>query len=268
MIEEPEPASEDRRSGARVPRSVLTALRTLEELAQNQPIGVGALARKMDLPKSTMQRVLSSLEAGGFAYRSGNPPTWSLTLKVFHIGAQAMQDLDVRRVAAPLLAELRDETRESALLTMRDRYQTLIIDRYDSPEPVRAHVEEGMAFPIHCTAGGKALLAAMDDDFVKEVLEQPLEQLTTASLTEPGALREELGRIRERGFAINHGEARAEVFAVAAAVRDATGYPVAATVLAAPSSRTGSKRMEQLGKRVLSCARGISAKLGWEAQSA
>jgi IclR family acetate operon transcriptional repressor len=252
-----------RSGGINAPRSVVIALRTLEALSQLQPIGVGELSQKIELPKSTVQRTLIALEAAGFAYRSGKPTTWSLTLKVFQIGSRAMRGFDVITVSEPYLAQLRDSTRESVSLVLLDGYQTVIAEHVASPEPVRAHAEIGAAFPMNCTSAGKAFLADADEDFVDEFLSEPLETLTPRSITDPEKLRAEIQKTARRGYAINSGESRPEVVSVAAAIRDGSNRAIACLVVVGPSARLNASRTRALGEQVRVTADEISAKLGW-----
>jgi IclR family transcriptional regulator, acetate operon repressor len=258
-------STQDRRAGSRVnaPRSVLIALSTLEALSQLQPIGVGELSQRMELPKSTVQRTLIALEAAGFAYRSGKPATWSLTLKVFQIGSRAMRGFDVITVSEPYLARLRDSTRESVSLVLLDGYQTVIAEHVASPEPVRAHAEVGTAFPMNTTSAGKAFLADADEAFVEEFLSQPLESRTPDSITDPEALRAEIRKTARRGYAINRGESRTDVVSVAAPIRDGSNRAVACLVVVGPSPRLGASRSRELGEQARAMAEEISVKLGW-----
>lgn len=249
--------------GVHAPRSVVIALHTLEVLSQLQPIGVGDLSRRLGLPKSTVQRTVTALEACGFTYRAGTPAKWSLTLKVFQIGSRAMRGFDVTTVSAPFLSRLRDETRESVSLVLRDGYRTVIAEHLESPEPVRAHAETGTAFPMNCTSAGKVFLAAADEEFVEEFLSRPLEGLTPRSITDPEQLRADIRRTARRGYGVNVEESRPGIVTVAAAIRGSGGHAVAALVLAAPSARLPGSRAGSYGERVRETAEAISAKLGW-----
>ena len=249
--------------GVRVPRSVLIAFHVVDALSQLAPIGVGALARELALPKSTVQRTLRTLEVAGWVYRSTDQARWSLTLKAFQIGNRAARSFDVRDVALPHLQRLRDETKESTLLGVVDGYHTFILAHVESLCAVRAYVEVGETFPMNCTAAGKAFLAAADDDFVEAYLATPLTAMTENSITDPDRLREEIARVRERGYAVNVRESRAEVVSLAAVVRGASGDAVAAVVLTGPATRILDTHIEPLSKHLLVTAERISTDLGW-----
>lgn len=245
-------------------QSVLNSLRIFEAVADCQPVGVSELARQLDLPKSTVQRSLRSLAAAGWICASGGEPTrWRLTTRALRIARKAVGELGLRVVALPVMEELNVASEESIHLVVPEGDQVVLIDRLDSPKPVRTFLELGVAVPLHGSANGKAVLAFSPKPFVDRLVETGLDRLTERTITDPDALRAELKLIRDRGYATNHAEWRDDVAAVAAAIVDADGMAVAGISISIPSHRMSHHLELDYGRMVCDAAARISAQLGY-----
>lgn len=181
-------------------QSVLNALRVLEEVAARQPVGVADLARALDLPKSSAQRALRTLDTAGWIRPAGGEVTrWVLTTKALRVGRRATGELSLRDVAVPLMEELRRRTDETVHLTVPDGDKVVLIERLETSQAVRIILALGTHLPIHASANGKAVLAASAPAVIDRQLTEKLEEFTEATVTDQDVLRAELARIRERG---------------------------------------------------------------------
>lgn len=246
----------------RVPRSVLLAFKVLEAVADDQPIGVGALSRRLDLPKSTVQRALRGLEHAGYVYQSDDLARWSLTMRAFRLGSR-VQELDVRKVALPEMERLLAETLDAVQLGILDGHEVVIVEKVDSPRPIRAYSERGSTLPAWSTASGRVLITDFSDSDLEDLLRRSLEGRYPPGLDDADVLRRELDRVRQQGWAGNDGELSDDVAAVAAAVRDASGTAVASLCVTAPTARLRRGDHAELAKKVVAAADRISRRLGW-----
>ncbi|MEU6821130.1 IclR family transcriptional regulator [Streptomyces atriruber] len=244
-------------------QSVLNALRVLEEVAARQPIGVADLARRLELPKSSAQRALRTLhEAGWIRPAAGEVTRWVVTTKALQVGRRATGELSLRDVALPLMEELRRRIDETVHLTVPDGDKVVLIERLETSKPVRIILALGTQLPIHASANGKAVLAASPREVIARHLDAGLEGFTASTITDKERLLAELVRIRERGYATNGGEWRDDVSAVAAAVRDESGSPVASISVNMPTSRMTREASAAYGALVSETARQVSTALG------
>lgn len=244
-------------------QSVLNALRVLEEVAARQPVGVADLARALDLPKSSAQRALRTLDTAGWIRPAGGEVTrWVLTTKALQVGRRATGELSLRDVAVPLMEELRRQTDETVHLTVPDGDKVVLIERLETSQAVRIILALGIHLPIHASANGKAVLAASAPEVIERQLDAGLMEFTQATVTDRDALRAELARIRERGYATNSGEWRSDVSAVAAPVLNESGTPVASISVNMPTSRMTPESTAAHGALVSETARQVSAALG------
>ncbi|MGP3533160.1 IclR family transcriptional regulator [Microbacterium sp. RD1] len=239
------------------------SLRTLELIADLQPVGVTELAKRLGVPKSTMQRTLVALAAAEWIQEDPAGYTrWRLAPVALRIGQRVLGAGDLRTVAMEPLRLLRDESGESASLQVRDGLvQTVQIERVESLQAVRTFIDIGSVTPITMTSGGLSILAALPDVQVDEVLSAPIEQRTPDTVTDPAALRKMIAEVREKGYAVNLGQNRAGVRGVGAAVLDSRGAPVAGVGISVPEGRFDPERIPEWGAQVTTAARRIAALL-------
>jgi IclR family acetate operon transcriptional repressor len=244
-------------------RNVLNTLRVLEEVASRQPIGVGELARVLDIPKSSVQRALVTLHTAGWIRpAAGEVTRWVITTRALAVGGRASGDLDLRGAALPIMEELRRRTEETIHLTVPEDGKMVLIERLETDKPVRTSMALGHALPLHASANGKAVLANSSSEVLRPLLADELPRYTDTTITDPDELRAELAAIRERGFAVNRGEWRSDVGSVAAAVMGGHEKPIASLSVNIPMSRLTQESEAGFGAAVNEAASSLSARLG------
>jgi IclR family acetate operon transcriptional repressor len=249
--------------GVKTLRNVLNTLRVLEEVASRQPIGVGELARVLDMPKSSVQRALVTLHTAGWIRpAAGEVTRWVITTRALAVGGRASGDLDLRGAALPIMEDLRRHTEETIHLTVPEDGKMVLIERLETDKPVRTSMALGHALPLHASANGKAVLANSSPEVIRPLLADELPRYTDTTITDPDELRAELAAIRERGFAVNHGEWRSDVGSVAAAVMGGHETPIASLSVNIPISRLTQESEADFGAAVSEAASSLSARLG------
>lgn len=245
-------------------QSVLNALRVLEEVAARQPIGVGELARGLEIPKSSAQRALVTLQTAGWIRQAGGGDArWVVTTKALHVGRRASGELGLRDVAVPVMEELRRRTDETVHLTVPEGADgVVLIERLETSKPVRIFLQLGMHLPLHASANGKAVLAAGPATAIERYIAEGLPRYTGTTIDDPGLLRAELMATQVRGFAVNGGEWRSDVSAVAAAVIGEAGLPVASISVNMPTSRMTDELGAEYGVLVRGAAQQVSDAIG------
>jgi IclR family acetate operon transcriptional repressor len=243
-------------------RSVMTALRVLDEIAGNQPVGVTQLARLLDLPKSSVQRTLHTLHSAGWIQPTGAEMTrWALTEHMLRIAQHGAGELSLRNVAVPVMEELRSATQETVHLAVPEKESIIVIERLDSPQAVRTFIPLGMAAPMAASANGKAILATMSSDDVRAFVQRGLAAYTAATVTDEEELLAQLAEVRRRGYATNSEEWRSGVSAVAAAITTNGGRAIAGISVSTPAQRMTRKLQVHYGALVKDAAQRISATL-------
>ncbi|MCX2734258.1 IclR family transcriptional regulator [Saccharopolyspora sp. NFXS83] len=244
-------------------RTVLSAFRVLEEVAHAQPAGVGELARRLRMPKSTVQRALRTLWTAGWICPDGADVTrWVLTTRAFQVGQHAVADLGVRDAATAVMHELRRETGETSHLMVREGDHAVLIERIETEHPIRAVLPLGSTVPLHGSSNGKAMLAGMPRESARRIVGEDLARYTDNTIVDWAEFSAELDRVAELGYAANFAEWRADIAAVAAAVFDDAGEPIAGLSISAPADRITPDLRERYGALVVEAAARVSATLG------
>lgn len=223
----------DRGSGSL--QSLDHAFAVLEAMgAEGREMGVMELSRLLDMPKSKVHRVLTTLRNHRYLEQSDTTGKYRLGLKLWELGCSYIAQSELGRAARPHLEWLTLHCGESSHLALFDRGEVVYLHVVESDRPARAYVRAGSRTPSHCTAAGKALLAYQDPTAIEEVLAAGLPAYSAHTITQPERFRRELEAVRERGYAVSNGEYLADVASVGAPVWDQTGRVVAAVAASGP----------------------------------
>ena len=273
-------ASRGRRTVPRGPRrrtmsdgglsSVGNAARLLKAfLSREKEIGVSELARRLDLGKSTVHRLLTTLVQEGLVERNPDTGAYRLGLTMFELGQVVQSHMDLHGAVGPVLAALREETHEGCQVGVLDGHEVVYIDRLESSQTLRLFNETGRRVPVHTTSSGKTLLAHLTEPELERVLAaaSPLAQMTPRSITDPAVLRTELARIRARGWSEAVEEREIGVASIAAPIRDASGRVVAAVSIGGPAARMGAQQRRRLAEVVVEAGEAASRRLGWSPET-
>ncbi|TDP97061.1 IclR family transcriptional regulator [Labedaea rhizosphaerae] len=236
---------------------------TLVELLAEGPRTLDQLAEAVDVHKSTVLRLLRTLEAHRFVQREGTRQ-YRLGTALFDLAHRSLEDRDVRRAVEPALRELNEETGHTVHLASYEDGEVVYIDKFDSKHQVRMYSRIGKRAPLHCTAVAKVLVAALspaERDGLVAHMEFPA--LTANTITSPEAYRAELAAVAERGWALDDREHEDFIHCVAAPIRDARGDVVAAVSVSVPVVLTGKDGLLALVPRLRATAALASAACGW-----
>ncbi|MGB9594124.1 MAG: IclR family transcriptional regulator [Anaerolineae bacterium] len=246
-------------------QSVERAIAILQAFSRERPErGVSELARELGVHKSTVYRLLATLERRGLVARNPETERYRLGLELLTLAAQVVEHMDVREIARPHLRDLSERCQETVNLAVLHEGQVMDLEQFAPPvRSVKNIGWVGRRMPPHCTAAGKVLLAHLPPDKLERFLQSHLDRLTPRTITDPARLREELDRVRAQGYATAEEELEDGLNALAAPIHDHTGAVVAAVSLAGPAFRVPPVVFPQLAALLLeTCAR-ISAELGY-----
>ena len=244
----------------KVDTTLAKGLLVLEALARSDNgVGVSELARELNLTKSNTFRLLQSLVALGYA-RNSEQKLYFATMKVWQVGLQVIDNLDLPQVAAPHLRRLSEQTGEAIYLAIRDGFSVVYIDKIESTQPIRSWNPIGGSAPLHCVGTGKALLAA-DYERLRHQMPERLIRFTERTITGMDDLDADMAATQARGYALDTGEYRDRILSFGAAVRLPNGQPIAAVGLSMPDVNFENSSEESMGLLVLKAADRISAGL-------
>jgi DNA-binding IclR family transcriptional regulator len=224
---------------------------------------VREVAARTGLHKATAHRILMAMQYNDMVEQDSATGRYHLGLQLVRLGEHAIGRLDVSVIARPTLVDLAARTGERVHLAVLDGDQVVTLDRVDGIQSTSVPSLPGRLFPAHTTSLGKAILAAMDDGAVRQILgDRPLRRFTPRTPPSVAVLLEDLRRARKRGYVISEEELAPGLSSVGAAILDRAGAPVAAINLSGSSSRIKGAHMAELGEVVKKAALRISERLG------
>lgn len=241
-------------------QSLERAFAILDEVAR-QPAGVTAIAERVRLPKSTVARLLATLEDVDAVERFDGAQ-WRIGPGVAALTAAVSPERGVIAAARPLLVDLVAELGEDAGLGLPDGNEILYVDQVESDNAVQVRDWTGTRAPMHAVPSGLVLLAEWPQDALDAYLAGPLVALTRHTLTDPARLRARLAEVREAGFAWGLEEFAEGIDSVAGPIRDARGKAVAAIHVHGPSYRFPERGTESaIAARLVAACTAASAQL-------
>ena len=249
--------SERRRDRPDVVQSLDRALGILEILGRAEgELSLAEVAARVELPKSTVHRLLGTMELRGFVVR--DPLSG-----VYRLGVGPAARPGFGPAAHQVLVDLAQSSGETANLGTLVGREILYVDRADSPHALRWQLGIGSRVPAHAAGLGKAILAQLAAEAVRKLLPRRLKAYTDRTITDRNALLDELAIVRRRGFAIDNEEFMEGVRCVAAPVFDEAGRVVGAVSLAGPAFRLTPEAAAHQARPVVAAARSVSLSLGY-----
>jgi IclR family KDG regulon transcriptional repressor len=248
-------------------RAVDRALDILLCFSQEKPVlSLTEIADHIGISKSTVHRLLATLESKRFLFRNSTTGKYHLGFCFLELTSQAFDDVD-QRWSLPYLQHLADECDETVDLTVLDGDHVIYLQVIESNQRVKLAAAMGQRLPAFCTASGKAFLAFLPQERVNQILASPLTLFTEATPLVLENLRMDLDETRLRGFAISEQKYEKDINAVAAPILSADGYPIAAIAIAGPSFRLPRQRMLSLGRTIQQEIVSINREVGLTALS-
>ncbi len=246
-------------------KSVVKAMRVLDCLAEvGRPMTLQELANQTGWPKSTLYGLLSAMRETSVVEQSPENGAYRLGIRLFEYGCRVSSSWDVVMQSRKYLQEISLRTGATAFISMLDRGEAIMLDHCAATSAFRIVSDNGNRTPLHCTAQGKALLAWQPASEVKRlVAERGLPPFTPHTITTPDRLEEELAHIREEGCAVEDGEYKIGLRAVAAPIHNWSGGVTCCVGLIGMFRRTLSDEFRLAKQLVMDAAEQISFAMGY-----
>ncbi|MFT5499931.1 MAG: DNA-binding IclR family transcriptional regulator [Woeseiaceae bacterium] len=243
-------------------QSIERAVRVLKVLSEGDNLmGVTEIAEKLNLGKSTVHRILASLMRSNMVRLNPTSHQYSLGYGLLQLTAGLLRSSEISITALSYLRDLRQETGETVALNVRDHDYRTVVERLDTLHEIRYVTEIGRPIPLDVGAGGKAILAFMDEIEVRRI--QKLSKLSRKQVRD---LDRELADIRAKGTACTFGERFPGAGAIAAPVFNHVGDVIASVIVLCLESRLDTATIAVFRKLVQKTATNISRELGWQAE--
>lgn len=243
-------------------QTVTRALLLLGKIAE-EPQSLAMLADHISAHKSTAMRLAASLEEAGFVRRRGDGK-YVLGSELFSLASKALESLDVRDVARPHLTKLNHMCGHTVHLASFIDSQVIYVDKYEGNATIRMYSRIGRSTSLHASGVGKVILAFQEEARLKELLSTiTYQRHTSNTLVSEDALRDELERIRQRGYAVDNREFEEVVHCIAAPIRRADGSVTSAVSISVPTMMVSLDDLMELLPNLIDAADAASRDYGW-----
>ncbi|WP_366922049.1 IclR family transcriptional regulator [Metallumcola ferriviriculae] len=233
--------------------------------AEKPELGISELSQKIGLNKSTVFRLLKTLEYRGMIMQNPDNQKYRLGLKLLDLGNMAISQIEIRDAALPFMRHLSEKTRETVTLNIVRNYSRVCIEKVESSEDIRNFVQIGLHNPLYTGASGKLLLAYLPEKEKDQIINNVLKHnQADGQHINPSVLAEEIENIRRQGCACTTGERVLNSASISAPVRDYDGEVVAGISISGPSVRFTPERVTELIKDTMECAKEVSFQMGWK----
>jgi IclR family acetate operon transcriptional repressor len=243
-------------AGVRVLHKTVDILDALRR--ETAGLSLADLTVQVGLPKPTVYRILATLESRGYLDRSpaGN---YSVARKLYEAPRDTSFEQRLVKAARPAMEKLNETSKETLNLGVLDGGEVLVIHTLESPLAVRMSSKIGNRRHPHCTALGKVLLAGLPErEALRIVRSKGMPALTGRTITQEAALRNELERVRNQGWALDNMENEPDGRCIAAPVFD-EGRVIAALSISGPLPRMTSARAKDFLPGLIAACRSIRA---------
>jgi IclR family transcriptional regulator, KDG regulon repressor len=245
-------------------QSLGRAFDILEEVARHRDgIGLADLSRLVGLHNSTTFHLAKTMAALGYVRQEKDTKRYRIGRPLFALAASALDEIEMISVATPVLEELARQTGECSHFAVRMGDAIVVIARTSGPGAFQLADRVGVVRPAHCTALGKAILAALPPDQLAGLLKRTgLKPSTEKSITEVSVLLREIEEIKRTAIAFDDGEFNLEVRCIAAPVKNFTGKVIGALGVSGPVWRLSNQAVKSRARIVQEAAARLSGEFG------
>lgn len=213
-------------------RSVRRAFEILNIISKHSDgIKLTEIANQVDLPKSTVARMLSTLLSLNVIERLTDREGFQIGSELVVMSSRVPYSRSLISIAHPYLQHLVNLTNESATLCVADGDEVHYLDQVNGSHLFHLKDWTGLRFPMHCVSDGKVFLAFRPSEQTEAYLSRPMQKFTKNTITDPAKMRKELQTIRESGYAWTNGEYNLDGVGVAVPIRDENNYVIASICL-------------------------------------
>ena len=245
--------------------SVLKVFSILQASGEQKEIGVSELSQHLMMSKATTYRFLQTMKTLGYVSQENEADKYSLTLKLFELGAKSLEYVDLIGLADKEMRLISEQTNEALHLGALDHESIIYIHKIDSNYNLRMQSKIGRRNPLYSTAIGKVLLADRDEAFIRETLSHvEFIKHTEKTLENTDQLLSELEIVKTQNYAEDNQEQEPGLRCIAAPIYDRFGTVIAGLSISFPTIRFDEKRLSYYVELLHQAGKNISSQLGYQ----
>jgi len=242
---------------------ITRCLNILEVLPEKEEgFGVLELAKRINLPGSTVHRILNALKKQGYILQNPETEKYRVGYKILNLAGKMLGNQSLKKLARPYLKKLKDKTGETTHLILLEGKNAVCVESFESSSNMRICSPIGENNPLYCTAVGKAILANLPAAEQRNFLTKKLKRYTDNTITSLKKLRDELKVVKKRGYAIDREEYQRGISCIAAPIKDSSGGVIAGVGISFPIFRVDKSKEKIFVEFIKETAGRISTECG------
>lgn len=244
-------------------KSLQKAINVLNCFIEKQPLGVTEISEMLDMYKSNVYDILSTLAAMNYIAKNEESGKYYLGIGAIKLGRAAKETNSFQQIAGKHIRQLSKETDETCYLTIPQNFNVFYLDATAPSESntFLAAALRNSTETMNSTSSGKAMLAYMPEEFIEDYLSTPLPRFTEHTITDPEEMRRELLQIRLRGYAVDNMESSIGIKCVGMPIITKDGEVIGAVSVSGPSPRFTEEKIDEIVKLLSKHVREIHSAL-------
>jgi len=223
------------------------------------------IADKVELPRPTVYRMLTTLVHGGLLERNRSTGKYRIGTELYYLGSLYLSSTDLLKACEPVAKVINELTREAVNVGVLENDLVILIMKEESRYAFRISEHIGTVIPAHLSAMGKALLSELPEIQLDTLYpEEELTIRTKRSINTKTKLKLELEQIRESGVSLDSGEDVDGIIGVGAVIRDKNGKALGAMSISVPEFRTNEAKYTQLATLIGMGTSLVNYRLGYQ----
>lgn len=228
---------------------------------EEKELGITEIARRMKLHKSSVYRIVRTLESKGWLEQNPDTERYKLGMKIMDVGSTLLNTYDYHDVINRGMKELMREVHETVVLSAYTDLWGICVDLVEAENYISYTSKLGHKTPVYSGATGKILLAWQSEEEIQRVIDRGLKPYTPQTITEEEALREELKKIRSKGYALSFEETDPGVGAIGAPIFNGHGEMIYGVSIVGPVDRLKEKGIDTLVSKLQRKCREIDSRI-------
>lgn len=244
-------------------KTVVKSMALLNLFLHKQSLTLSELVSLTGMPKTSVHRMVSSLEEMGFLSRDASG-AYSLGLVFLEFGQLVADRLDIRKIAKPVMEELCREVDEAVQLIMRDGNEAIYVEKIEGTQTVRLYTAIGRRSPLYAGACARSILSFLPREEIEAYIKQTeLISIGSGTITDPEKLLQEIDASVQNGYTVSYSELENYTAAIGAPIFNHKRQVAAGISIAGFEARFTEDRLPYLTEKVKDAALQISRKIGY-----
>jgi len=241
-----------------------TSLLLLFKDSSTEELSIKEISEKLIMPKATVSRIVATLIKSNFLEQNEENKKYKLGINLYILGNRYQSIHRLEKIGHSYLEKIVKEFGESVSISVLNNSKSVIVDKIDGVQSIRAVSEIGVQNPLHCSGSGKVFLAYLKPEEYRNVIQQitPLKAYTAYTIIDSDKLLENISLVLKRGYAYDDEEIHSGQTCIAAPVYNHLNRVCAAITVSGPKERIHEKGIDSIGNKLRVYCNELSKEMG------